>query len=511
MSPRVLIVDDDLVNQATLEAFLAGEGYSLHFASNGVEACAHALLLQPDLILLDVMMPEMDGFEVCRRLRSDPSVRHVPIIILTALDDERSRLEGLRGGADDFLTKPCRIEELRARVRTIISLNRYRTIAEQRTRFQQLHELAPCAIVLTDENGVVVQANPRAESWFGGEQASTLDGEKLASRFSALAAAAIDGLVRDAFLERGAPREVRYGEGDGQRILQARGTALVEGARTLALLVLDDITLEVRAREALERMNRELDLRVRERTHELEEANGLLMSYASFVSHDLRSPLTVMKGYLSLIQEGVVPLDADAAPIIANAYNASVMMQEMVENILQLAQEEHGSLPVDPAARVSPGPIIARLWRHVTELYPHPTREFVLGELPDVGVSPTVLDRVFYNLLGNALKFSVGMSRPRVEVGAVADAARPTLYVRDNGVGFDGRDADKLFREFTRLDTAAKTEGFGLGLSLVSRLVRARGGRIWAESTVGAGATFFVELPAPVEQAEAVPLVEALA
>lgn len=140
MDNKVLIVDDEPSALATLEAILAGEPYQLEFARNGSMALEKAEQVLPDLILLDVMMPGMNGFEVCRRLRSTPNLAEVPIIILTALDDRASRLQGIEAGADDFLTKPVDRQELRLRVRTILRLDRYRTLSIQRENLQKMAE-----------------------------------------------------------------------------------------------------------------------------------------------------------------------------------------------------------------------------------------------------------------------------------------------------------------------------------------------------------------------------------
>jgi response regulator RpfG family c-di-GMP phosphodiesterase len=122
----ILIVDDEPSGRETLAALLHGQGYRLEFAAGGAEALAQVAAHQPDLVLLDVMMPGMDGFEVCRRVRADPTIAEVPIVLITALDDRGSRLEGIESGADDFVTKPFDRTELRARIRAITRLNRYR-------------------------------------------------------------------------------------------------------------------------------------------------------------------------------------------------------------------------------------------------------------------------------------------------------------------------------------------------------------------------------------------------
>lgn len=138
MNSVILIVDDNAASRETLEATLAAQAYTLELAEDGMQALEKADSLHPDLVLLDVMMPGMDGFEVCRRLRATPGLAEVPIILLTALDDAASRLEGIEAGADDFISKPFDRQELLARVRTITRLNRYRTLLEQRERLQEM-------------------------------------------------------------------------------------------------------------------------------------------------------------------------------------------------------------------------------------------------------------------------------------------------------------------------------------------------------------------------------------
>ena len=155
----ILIVDDEPMGRDTLEALLYAQGYQLEFATNGLEALEKAAQLMPDLILLDVMMPGMTGFDVCQRLRADPDLREVPVIMVTALDDSESRIRGLEAGADDFLNKPINRSELRARVRTITRLNRYRRLHEERAKFKQIFDLSPNGIVIVNLDGEILLAN----------------------------------------------------------------------------------------------------------------------------------------------------------------------------------------------------------------------------------------------------------------------------------------------------------------------------------------------------------------
>ncbi len=137
MGSLVLIVDDEYIGRETLQSVLEGEGYELEMAENGLEAIEKAKKLLPDVILLDVMMPGMTGFEVCQRIRNDPQIAEIPIIVLTALDDRESLLNALKAGADDFISKPFDRYELRARLLGITRLNRYQKLIQERAKLQE--------------------------------------------------------------------------------------------------------------------------------------------------------------------------------------------------------------------------------------------------------------------------------------------------------------------------------------------------------------------------------------
>jgi putative two-component system response regulator len=139
MGSKVLIVDDEYIGRETLQSVLEGEGYELEMAENGLQAIEKARKLLPDVILLDVMMPGMTGFEVCQRIRSDPQIAEIPIIILTALDDRESLLNALKAGADDFISKPFDRYELRARLLGITQLNRYQKLIQERAKLREVN------------------------------------------------------------------------------------------------------------------------------------------------------------------------------------------------------------------------------------------------------------------------------------------------------------------------------------------------------------------------------------
>ncbi|RLC81896.1 MAG: hypothetical protein DRI81_01230, partial [Chloroflexi bacterium] len=181
LTSTVLVVDDNLALRQALEDLLAAEGYDVACASNGVEALAKATQLTPDLILLDVIMPDMDGFTVCQRLRADPLLADVPVIMITALADRDSRLRGFEAGADDYVSKPIDTPELLARVRTTTRLNRYRrllleqvrrrqmeeALRESEERFRNLVENMPIICFTFDQQGRILSWNHAAERVYG--------------------------------------------------------------------------------------------------------------------------------------------------------------------------------------------------------------------------------------------------------------------------------------------------------------------------------------------------------
>jgi two-component system, cell cycle sensor histidine kinase and response regulator CckA len=176
---NLLIIHNDPDTRQVLRQLLSGPDYSLTFASTGADGFAKAVELMPDLILLDVLIPGMDGFAVCRSLRATPTLADVPIILLTALDDHRSRLRGLEAGADDCIPKRFDFIELQTRVRTITRLNRYRRLLMERAKFERMVELAPNGVLLVDASGAIHLINSAVLRLLGFQQRSQVLGHYL--------------------------------------------------------------------------------------------------------------------------------------------------------------------------------------------------------------------------------------------------------------------------------------------------------------------------------------------
>ena len=244
-----------------------------------------------------------------------------------------------------------------------------------------------------------------------------------------------------------------------------------------------------RAEALVRRTNESLEQVVRARTAELEQANRDLESYNYSISHDLRQPLNAIVGFADLLRERVS--GADDAEWVGEIESNAARMEQMIEALLRLARAGRGAItrkPVDSRA------LVESVLRDLSVAAPL-AAEVSLGELPTATGDEVLLRQVWVNLIGNALKYSRYAAAPRVEIDGRRRAGGVEFTVRDNGVGFDMRQAARLFGAFQRLPSALEFEGSGVGLAIVERVVRRHGGTISAESTPGEGASFRFTLP----------------
>ena len=243
---------------------------------------------------------------------------------------------------------------------------------------------------------------------------------------------------------------------------------------------------------------RRLEERVQERTAALEHANRELEAFSYSVSHDLRAPLRAIDGFARILVEdhGAELSDAAQQRVTTITRNARQMGQ-LIDDLLafsRLSRQPVRSLQVDMNALAATA-IEAIQRNEAGRLI-----EFDSQDLPPAAGEPALLQQVFSNLLENAAKFTRPRDRARIEIGHVAWNGRPTYFVRDNGVGFDMRYADKLFGVFQRLHRPDEFEGTGVGLALVQRIVHRHGGEIRVEAAPDEGATFFFTIPAEITE-----------
>lgn len=241
--------------------------------------------------------------------------------------------------------------------------------------------------------------------------------------------------------------------------------------------------------------NERLQEHVRERTAELEASNQELEAFSHTVSHDLRAPLRGIDGFAHILTaEFAAQLPERARALLGSISKCAGDMGRLIEDLLKFSRLSRQPLDRRPVNMVHLVEDVLRDLLSETERLV----EVRVGRLPDCSGDPSLLKQVWMNLLANAFKFTRLREHAIVEVDAQTSAKEYVYSVRDNGAGFDMRYVDKLFGVFRRLHRAEEFEGTGIGLSIVQRIVRRHGGRVWAEGIVNEGATFYFTMPLAV-------------
>lgn len=403
---NILLVDDHPENLLAIGAILETPSYNLVKALSGEEALKSLLYHDFAVILMDVQMPGMDGFETAAVIRNRKRSRHTPIIFLTAIDKSQNRVViGYELGAVDYLFKPVVQEILQSKVAVFVDL------------FRKTEEIKQQATQLAIAN------------------------QQLA-----------------------------------EEIIQRR-----------------------QAEEQVNKLNQDLE----QRASDLEATNQELRAFNYAVSHDLRGYINRIAGFSqALLEDYVDTLDAEGKRYLQVVYSSTHCMKELMNDLLRLSKVTHWELQYQSVN------LSALAQEIIAELkQADPQRQVEVAIMPDIVAQGDrgLLKIALENLLGNAWKYTSKKTGTRIEfglwkseVGIPKSPRAPSnavvYFVRDNGIGFDMSDADKLFNPFYRLHTATEFEGTGIGLATVQRIIHRHGGQIWAESKVEQGTTFYFTL-----------------
>ena len=273
---------------------------------------------------------------------------------------------------------------------------------------------------------------------------------------------------------------------------------MIGGLLVLETLIITALLLERRrrrrAKEALDRLNAELETRIEARTNALNAKTRELESFAYSVAHDLKAPLRGIDGYTGLLLEDYAQrLEGEGQTFLKKIQGSTDEMNQLIDDLLDYSRLERRELKAD---RIELAPVINSL----VEEKRRETAKRAIDFVVDVNVATVLADmsglaQSVRNYLDNAIKFTGKVSRPRIEVGSKEGSESCLLWVRDNGIGFDMKHHDRIFDIFQRLNGSDDYPGTGIGLAIVRKAMERIGGRAWAESEPGHGATFYLELP----------------
>lgn len=521
---KILIAEDTEDARVLLADQLHVHGYDVECAVNGIEALAKARRSPPDVIVSDILMPEMDGFELCRQIKRDPQLNSLPFIFYTATyTDARDEHFALSLGASRFVVKPADpadflqiIEEVLAEhaanilpvphnptasddvlehmhVETLSS-KLDKKIHELETQKEHLQLITDAMPVLMSDIGPDFRyryVNKAYEDWFHvprleiiGRHVRDIVGEEVFHIYESNMGKALKGESITFEVELPVIN-------NNKRFIQAKYIphALCKENGTGFFELVNDISDRKQAERELLMHREHLEELVAERTAQLDASNKELETFCYTVSHDLRSPLRTVSGFCQILQEDYASsIDADGQDYLVRIRKNVHHMGELIDDLLALARLSSCELSQDTVN-------LSALARDVVELIQHNYPDVEAKCSIEDGLSVTgdaaLLRVVLENLFDNAWKFSANSKNPVIKFGSVMQDNQTVFYISDNGAGFSMDNSDKLFGAFQRLHDKEEFSGTGIGLASVKRIIQRHGGAIWAEGEPGEGATFY--------------------
>lgn len=495
---KVLYVDDEEGNLTAFRATFRRD-FDVHVASNGPDALAFMEKHEIHVVISDQRMPGMTGSEFLALVRG--RWPHCIRLLLTGFSDIQAVVDAVNlGGIHAYITKPWDPTDLKLRIEQAHEVH---TLREEREklfhRYRQVFDDSGDPIVIVDTMGRLREVNNAAVALLRMERGEVLG-------------LSIDGLITDLPEMVGAMRAHRKGTlfsdidlslriPDGRVIdclLTATYLGHSRGGPTLFQAMIKDISDRKKEELRLKKLNKVLDQRVAIRTRQLMDAMDDLGAFSYSVAHDLRSPLKNIK-VLSEHLSGKAAMrgDEEDRDLSHRIHKGSTRLITLVDDLLRFSRTDNQEIVRE---QIDLAEVLGECIQNLEQEHEHV--EFVL---PMQGSASLWADRsmltvALTNLITNAIKFTRKREHPRVEVGHNGDKENVVVWIKDNGVGFDGAKNEQVFGVFKRLHNSDQFEGTGIGLALVHRIMKKHSGSCWAEGVIDQGATFSLRFPVHVEQ-----------
>ncbi|MBF0188305.1 MAG: response regulator [Magnetococcales bacterium] len=516
MSHTILLVDDQEMTAQVLKRRLSDlDDLELHAVRNPLHAIQQAHNLNPSVILLDLIMPELNGFELLQQFRADHAFTHIPIVVLSVDDHPENKARAFSLGADDYLVKLPSREELVARLR--YHARGYAThhqLLQSEIRNRAILETALDGVVILDGHGAILDANPSSEQLFGlsrrrmlGKIFATLALDASSQTDFNAAVTTMLGDCSDHMLNRRFNAKGVHAQG---RIFDVELgiTATRIGATPLFSVFARDITQRLKTQASL-----------KQALEAAEAANQAKSTFLATMSHEIRTPMNAILGMAQLLEES--SLSSEQARFVRIFQTAGSNLLQLINDILDLSKIEAGQMHLKPAPFSLTSLLDSIVETLEIQATPKEVKLYWGAHIPLEAAylgDEARIRQVLINLVGNALKFTdEGEVEIRIDRETPA-ATTPTphtdspsmmvLEVRDSGVGIPREKQQEIFAAFNQEEAGQTRGGTGLGLTISQRLVKAMGGEITLESTVGVGSTFRVTVPLQVAHSDATPHTE---